>query len=510
MPITLTGSNQAVALAPGYVLRAPGLRGTADLHSGGAAATRSATRGLDDALDALEAALRQTDVTEVRQVELALQPVAGPQVAAALRSAQGETELELEVPDAGPDHGQLVLSIDDAGALRWHLPEPEAPAGAAGAAVSRGAAGGRKRFRIPASVAPPPPGASGLAQRSVFGAIGRRLLKVLVYPLTDVVVGAASEFIARRWEERKRPYRLRRFTPADYQTAAASVPTAGELAAMAAAGPVLLFVHGTFSTSHGGFGGLPLATMDTLHQRYGARVIAFDHPTLSDDPKANVQWLLAQLPAAPMEVDIVCHSRGGLVSRVLAEASASPGANGGRVGVRRIVFGATPNNGTLLADPDHMVNMIDRLTTALTLFPTGPVTETLEALITVVKVLGHGGLKGLDGLASMHPQGAFLGALNREGAGPAEYFAIAANYEAADRGLRALVSGAVDNVADQVFGDAPNDLVVPTAGVYGKNGHARFPVPSERVLLFEPAQGVMHTSLFGQPAVSERLLAWLG
>ncbi len=508
MPVTLSGSNQAVALAPGYLLRAPGLRGTADLHRGGAAATRSATRGLDDGVDALEAALRETDVTEVRQVDLALQPVAGPQVAAVLRSAQGETELELEVPDAGPDHGQLVLSIDDAGALRWHLPEPEAPA--AGAGVSRGAAGGSKRFRIPASVAPPPPGAAGLAQRSVFGAIGRRLLKVLVYPLTDGVVGAASEFIARRWEERKRPYRLRHFTPADYQSATASVPTAGELAAMAAAGPVLLFVHGTFSTSHGGFGGLPVATMDTLHQRYGARVLAFDHPTLSDDPRANVQWLLAQLPAARMEVDIVCHSRGGLVSRVLAETSASTAANGARVGVRRIVFGATPNSGTLLADPDHMVNMIDRLTTALALFPTGPVTETLEALITVVKVLGHGGLKGLDGLASMHPQGDFLGALNREGAGPAEYFAIAANYEATDRGLRALVSGAIDNVADQVFGDAPNDLVVPTAGVYGKNGHARFPVPSEQVLLFEPAQGVMHTSLFGQPAVSERLLAWLG
>jgi hypothetical protein len=501
MTVMLTGSAQAVALGPGYLLRAPGLRGTADLHAGGAAATRSATRGLDDGLDALARALTATDTTEVRQIELTLQPVAGPQAGSALRGPGGDTVLELDVPDAGPDHGQLVLSIDDTGAMRWHLPEPAAAV--AGAPLSRSASGGSRRFRIPATVPPPPPGATDLAQRSVFGLIGRRLLKVLVYPLTDGVVGAASDFIARRWEDRRRPYRLRSFTAENHR--AADVPTLApaELSSMAAGGPVLMFVHGTFSTSHGGFGGLPPATLAVLHQRYGGRVLAFDHPTLSHDPDENVRWLRSQWPAVPTELDIVSHSRGGLVSRALAREAGQP------LRVRRIVFGATPNSGTLLADPDHMVDMVDRLTTALSLFPTGPVSETLEALITVVKVLGHGGLKGLDGLASMHPQGAFLAALNRDGASAAEYFAIAANYQATDRGLRSLVTGTVDNVLDQVFGDAPNDLVVPTAGVHAKNGDANFPVQDDRVLLFEPAQGVMHTGLFEHPAVSEKLLAWL-
>ena len=502
MTVMLTGSAQAVSLGPGYVLRAPGLRGTADLHAGGAAATRSGNRGLDDGLDALAQALKATDTIEVRQIELTLQPVSGPQAGSALRGPGGDAVIELDVPDAGPDHGQLVLSIDDTGALRWHLPEPAA---VDGAPLSRSGSGGSRRFRIPATVPPPPPGATDLAQRSVFGAIGRRLLKVLVYPLTDGVVGAASDFIARRWEDRRRPYRLRSFTEQNHRAADAPALTPSELSAMATGGPVLMFVHGTFSTSHGGFGGLPPATLAVLHQRYGGRVLAFDHPTLSHDPDENVRWLRSQWPAVPTELDIVSHSRGGLVSRALARDPGRPE----QVRVRRIVFGATPNGGTLLADPDHMVDMVDRLTTALSLFPSGPVTETLEALITVVKVLGHGGLKGLEGLASMHPEGTFLAGLNRASASGAEYFAIAANYQATDRGLRALVTGTVDNVLDQVFGDAPNDLVVPTAGVHAKNGDGNFPVQEDRVLLFEPAQGVMHTGLFEQPAVSEKLLAWL-
>lgn len=500
---TLDGSARPVSLGPGYTLRAPGFKGTADMRAGGFAATRSAMRGLEDGLDALDEALRNTNVTEVRQIDLALQSVAGAQGQRGTRGAAVEAEIELEVPDAGPDDGQLVLSIDDNGALRWHLPE----AGEA-ATVTRG--GGGKRFRIPASVAAPAADATdGAKGRGILGAIGRRVLKVLVYPLTDPIVGPVADFFARRWEEKNRPYRVRDFTPANYKTVQATMLTPGDVQTLAAGKPVLLFVHGTFSTSHGGFGGLPVETMTELHRRYEGRVIAFDHPTLSADPVANIAWLRAHLPASPLQVDIVCHSRGGLVSRVLAEAPGAFGANDGNIAVRRLVLGAVPNSGTPLSDPDHMVNMIDRLTTALSLLPSGPVSEILEALITLLKVIGHGGLKGLDGLASMHPSGKFLSTLNGPGGQPAEYFAIAANYEPTDRGLRALVSGTADGIADQVFGDAGNDLVVPTDGVFAKNGNARFPVPTGKLLLFDAADGVMHTSVFEQPRSAQRLLEWL-
>ena len=64
-------------------------------------------------------------------------------------------------------------------------------------------------------------------------------------------------------------------------------------------------------------------------------------------------------PGLELEVDIVCHSRGGLVSRALAgeQGTATP------FHVRRLVHVATPNHGTALATPDNLVPFIDRITT---------------------------------------------------------------------------------------------------------------------------------------------------
>ena len=136
-------------------------------------------------------------------------------------------------------------------------------------------------------------------------------------------------------------------------------------------------------------------------------MFAFNHFTLSHDPRRNVEWLVGQLPAgAPLDIDIVCHSRGGLVARTIAEQPSMFGLDTSRLSVRRVVFVGVPNNGTLLAHPDHMMKMIDRFTTLLNVFPSGVVTETLEAIITAVKVIGHGALKGLQGLASMQPTAA--------------------------------------------------------------------------------------------------------
>lgn len=504
MAIQINGSLQAVSLGDGYALRAVGFRGTVDTQSVGPRAGGAAARSSAAAPLPLEEALQATGVTEIRRFDLQLQPIPGSS-GAILRGAGAGAELEFDVPER-PGEGQVVLSVDDAGAMRWHLPEPAA---APAAATTTSRAPGVKRFRIPAIVLPPPIDAGPRRERSVLGAAGRRLLRVLVYPLADPIVGALGKGIAGRWESEKRPHRLRRFSPSDYASPDAPVLTAGDIAAMAAAGPVLLFVHGTFSTSHGAFGGLPAATLATLHERYGGRVVAFDHPTIATDPRENVRWLLSHWPATPTNLDIICHSRGGLVSRILAEKPPAFDLDGAGIEVRRLLLAGVPNQGTLLANPDHMVDMVDRLTTVLNLFPTGPVTETLEALITLVKVLAHGALHGLGGLASMHPGGDLLKTLNASAMPSSQYFGIASNYEPTDRGLRALVSRAGDIVIDKVFDGAGNDLVVPTEGVFHENGSNRFPLPAERLLRFEPSDGVMHTTLFIQPSVSERILSWL-
>jgi len=504
---TLTGSTQPVTLAPGYSVRAPGITGTAEVKLPRDAATRARSREVEDGTSELDAALDATSMTEVRQIELQLASSPPPGDTRALRSAHGQEMLEVAVPDFGAEYGHLVLSCDEAGALTWHLPEPDEQADAAGA--TRGA-GAQKRFRIPATRPAQAPDADP-ASRGLIGILGRKLLKVLVYPLVDPVIGALADHFAEKWERSRRPYGLRHFSPEDFRT---PITTGLEPAVWTqlSGKRALLFVHGTFSTAHSAFSGLDDDTFRALYDTYDGRVFAFNHFTLSHDPARNVRWFLEQVPAgSDVELDIVCHSRGGLVARMLAERPASFGLPPGRVKVRRIVFVGVPNNGTLLAHPDHMVSMIDRFTTALNLFPTGPVTETLEALITVIKVIGHGALKSLDGLASMHPEGAFLAALNQGEADGAAYHALAADYEPADQGLKTLISGTLADAAlDRIFQDVANDLVVPEPGVYAANGSGAFPIDDVRRKLQLPASsGVMHTTFFGSREVREQLLRWL-
>lgn len=497
----LTGSPAPIPLGEGYTLRAPGLRGTAELKR---PVPGAATRGGQDATSALAEAFDRTDVETVRDIELQVRPAPGV-AQTRLRSATGGDAVELQVPDLGAKTGQLVLSCDESGVLTWHLPQPET----AETAVSPTRGGGKvKRFVIPATALPPDDGPS--RSRSLVSAVGRKLLKVLVYPLTDPVIGPVGEFFAGKWEEKNRPYGVRDFTPETASSPNGRALTAEDWAALGQ-GPALLFIHGTFSTAHGAFAQLPKDALQSLHQKYAGRVFAFNHFTLSHDPAENVARLLALIPASRrLEVDIVCHSRGGLVARTLAERPSAFGVDASRIAVRRVVFAGVPNQGTLLAHPDHMVKMIDRMTTALNLFPTGPVSETLEVLVTAVKVIGHGALKGLNGLASMHPDGPFLRTLNQGQAGKVDYYGIAANFEPAHAGLKALVAGSADAVLDCVFEDAENDLVVPEAGVYGANGGAGFPLDGGRVLRVPQSAAISHTTIFGYPLVSAKIQEWLG
>lgn len=506
MASLLTGSPQAIALGEGYQIRAPGVLGTAELRRPRAAADRARERTLDDGTAALDAALANSHVTEVRQIELLLRPAPPADAALALRSVDGQEMLELQVPDLGAEYGQLVLACDETGVLTWHWPVDEqqrieTPA-------TRGS-GHVKRFLIPAS-RPQPAGAEETAKRSLIGVIGKKLLKVLVYPVLDPVVGMISEAFAELWEAKNRPYGLRDFAPDNFRDPNGPMLNDDDWQRLAG-GRALLFIHGTFSTAHSAFSRIADATFGTLHQRYGGRVFAFNHYSLSHDPKRNVEWLLGQLPAGrSLEVDIVCHSRGGLVARTLAQAPSAFGLDTTRLRARRVVFFGVPNNGTLLVHPDHMVQMVDRFTTALNLFPAGPVTETLEAIISVVKVIGHGALGGLEGLAAMRPDGTFLKALNGGSEDGSNYYAVAADYEPVDQGLRALLTGSVsDAVMDRVFKQVPNDLVVPEPGVYGANGSAGFPIADARCLRVPGDAGVSHTTLFGYPPAQRRLEGWL-
>src|SRR4029453_8429204 len=90
---------------------------------------------------------------------------------------------------------------------------------------------------------------------------------------------------------------------------------------------LLLFVHGTFSSTIGSFGGLGAtpwgrAFLEAAQANYDA-VIGFDHSTLSEDPLANAEDLMQRLGLGTSlqkaRIDAISYSRGGLVLRSLLE-----------------------------------------------------------------------------------------------------------------------------------------------------------------------------------------------
>lgn len=496
---TLDGTPTTVELAPGYRLRAPGLQGRVELRDSRAPRTRGggdelATEALDDVLESAGMNELQSIVIEAVHV-----PVPdGQQV----RTAGGEEGLVLEVPDLGETVGQVVMAIDEDGTISWHY--PQSPAGDVEPPATRGA-GATKTFVIRATS--PTPTDLDPGTRSLLGGIGKKVLKVLVYPVADTVLQTAARFFARKWEEKNRPYGIRWFRPDDYREPIGTPITAGDWALLSE-GRSLLFVHGTFSRAFSGFWGIPPATMAELNRIYGGRVFAYDHFTLSHDPERNLVEFLDRMPeSASLDVDLISHSRGGLVSRALAgETTLGPVP---RMNVGKAVFVASPNHGTLLANAPHMMAFIDRYTSMLNLIPPGPhavVTDILEAIVTVVKMIGNSALEGLSGLTSMDPAGQFLAHLNRGTPTSAEYYGIASDYEP-QGGLAAMVK---DGVVDRIFDDAANDLVVPTIGVYSGSSDPAFPIPSDRVLEFDTSRAIGHSDYFSRPETSTALLGWLG
>jgi hypothetical protein len=477
--------------APGVRLRTPGLEGEVHVH----VASSDATRGAEDTREDFLEALRHNDIDE--DLTLEIRRPRETSEAEGSRPAGGDDDLTLEVPDPGEGWAQVVLYESEDGVLSWHLPE-ERNAGA----TTRGS--GSLTYRIPREVAVDE-GDDG--QRGILGAVGSKIVKVLTFRLVKAGSQWLGDEFARRIEERFKPHALVRFAPDCFRDPRPQELSDAEVQHLRT-GRTLLLVHGTFSSAYGAFHNLPTDRFAALHQRYDGRVLAFDHPTVASSPVANVAWLsdrLAGLGLPRLEVDVLSHSRGGLVGRVLTEQAALGGSSG-RLDVRNLVMVATPNAGTALADVDHIGQLLDRLTTLLQLVPDNGVTDALDVILAVLKQVATGVFSGLDGLMSMNPEGSFLTeTLNTPGEAAATYFAAAANFEPPNGSK--LLRIARDHATDLVFGDVDNDLVVPTEGVFTVPTAGTFPVADP--LVFAAADAVDHSGFWTRPELDERLATWL-
>ncbi|MFN8574693.1 MAG: caspase family protein [Gemmatimonadaceae bacterium] len=484
----LPGTAAAVSLGAATLV-ASGLTGTASTHFGAKGHEVAASLVNSDLRDALNA----SGMTDGQTIEIAGARESG----VASRSVGDQPAMELQLNAPADGFGQLVMATDELGVVSWHL----APSGTTRGAT---AAPAKRSYVIPQSV----PSEAPAGSRGLMGAVGKKVLKELIFPLIDPVLGEVGASFVRAMETKRAPYRVRAFQPDDFASDAARQIEGDEWSRLGS-GRALLFVHGTFSRSHLAFGQLPPEYMSELHQRYGGRVFAFDHFTLSHDPRENVKRFIERIPpGTKLDVDVVCHSRGGLVSRMLAERFSDFDLQGREVRVGRVVFVGVPNAGTPLANPQKLGDLIDVLTNVLDVMP--GVTDVLTLVLAVVKQLAVGSLSGLDGLQSMYPGGDFLRQLNASGTrGDTKYFAITSDAKPSDPGLRRLLVTKGLNKLMSGPGDpaGPNDLVVPTMGVFRENGSAYFPI--EERLLLEGSEGVSHTHYFQSDRARRKMLEWL-
>lgn len=287
---------------------------------------------------------------------------------------------------------------------------------------------------------------------------------------------------------------------------------------------ILLLIHGTFSSTEGAYSGLGdvngpgRAFLDRALENYDA-VVGFDHHTLSVDPLANAEDLFGRLCASVppgATVDILTHSRGGLVARALVE-KVLPGRQWGGT-VDRIVFVGVPNAGTNFAEPDRWPVFVDLYTNLLmAVVPVGAVLAPgLKALGALVKYLVaysvNGG--GVPGLAAMEPGGGFLDDLNNHQVGQPEprpaWFAVTSELHVTDEAPgefpRALALWLAEGTVDDLL-DGANDLVVDTDSMSAIDR-----APSDFLrdsLAFGANPSVHHLNYFRQVEVSSALQSWL-
>lgn len=256
---------------------------------------------------------------------------------------------------------------------------------------------------------------------------------------------------------------------------------------------VLLFVHGTFSNSEAlidnGLARIPAGArlLADLERTYDL-VLAFDHPTLSVSPMLNAFDLAALLRPAPASVDIVCHSRGGLVARWYCEAFVPPAMN------RRVIFVGSPLAGTSLAAAprlrsaiDLLTNVADALRTAGELAAATPLFLGTSGLLRVMgAVTGLAArtpaldaalalIPGLDAQSRVGNNQELLRLRANTGnadfaTGPVRYSMVRSNFEPRDIGWNFLrffskpLQRVGDWGADLIF-DGHNDLVVDTSSM---------------------------------------------
>ena len=209
--------------------------------------------------------------------------------------------------------------------------------------------------------------------------------------------------------------------------------------------PLLLFIHGTGSSTQGSFGALHLeaaqSEWEMLTQTFAERIYAFEHPTLSASPIDNALMLAKALPEGA-NLSIVSHSRGGLVADLLCLQNLSADAlnrynrhNGAAkqidaydreqlaeldrilkrkaFRIKRLIRVASPSQGTLLAseNSDQFLSILTSLIGLIPILGQSPIYQVTKR-ITLEAIKQRWDPEQIPGIEAMIPSSPLVALLN--------------------------------------------------------------------------------------------------
>jgi pimeloyl-ACP methyl ester carboxylesterase len=269
--------------------------------------------------------------------------------------------------------------------------------------------------------------------------------------------------------------------------------------------PLLVLIHGTISSTDGSFGKLWAGPHRSLIQdRFGDRIYALQHNTLTESPVANALAIARALPPNA-RLHLLTHSRGGLVGELLARGSRENGSaftdeeirwmtdsasamkrdgydgiakqlrelsavlDAKKFRIERFVRVACPARGTTL-----LAGRLDRwASTALNLISrtvnlSGPVGTAVTVVVHAFRafaaavVAERSNAATLPGLEAMTPDSPLIALLNNdESRIQGSLHVVAGDYQG-----NSILKYLADAFAERYYG-GDTDLVVNTASMHG-------------------------------------------
>lgn len=344
------------------------------------------------------------------------------------------------------------------------------------------------------------------------------------------VEGEIVDYAARHVEDKLRP------GPGLYRCVESDPEILQDVTALDDAGPVLVFLHGTASSTSGSFGGLwtPESSpmIPALFRHYDGRVLAYQHKTLSMSPIANAleltEHLTSVLPQGA-EVHLVSHSRGGLIGELLARgmregaapftpddlavfegpaykgdrerlATLSERLAAARFRVTKFVRVACPARGTTLADRrlDRYLSIIINTAALVPGLRANPVYEGLTSLLAGV-LKRRASPEDLPGIEAMMPTSPLVRMLNHPDARTSADLHVLGG-DLAGVGF----IGRLKALTTDLYYRDDHDLVVNTPAMFG--GTAR---PSPIPYWVDTGGQVTHFNYFRNADTASRLVAAL-